>query len=291
MHDNINSVEDIDAMLDQEFGITEDADVETQLDESNLDEGTPEEVSTNTDAEEESDDENNQDGSENGTTNQNDADESTESTESTEKSDKSAKEKYAFAEMRKQIADLKNQLKSSENNDSLLKDIASQYGYTDVEEFAKAVETAKVNKEAQAKGVDPELYRKLYDSNKRIAELERENNNRKLMESAQKLKSSIDKAVVDYNLGDNGVNEIFDSLEKAGYDVSTLLGLPNHDLIIKGVLSDKIAEISKQKQIEKQIKLDNIADGKHEDGVADKSFDIDAFIDDDLKAYKAENYY
>ena len=111
------------------------------------------------------------------------------------------------------------------------------------------------------------------------------------MESAQKLKSSIDKAVSDYELGDNGSNEIFDALEKSGYDVATLLSLPNHDLIIKGVLSDKIAELSKQKQIQKQTKLDNIADGKHDNGAVEKSFNIDDFIDEDLKSYKAENYY
>lgn len=288
MHDEFNSIEDIDNMLDQEFGVTEDVSVDdTIVDEENTEEESVVD-DTNIDNTDETDAEESQQGSDIGIKDQND-EESAE--DNTGKPSSDSKKDFAFAQMRKEISDLKSQLKNSEENDSLLKDIAMQYGYDNLTEFAKAVEDAKVKKEAQAKGVDYDLYRKLHDSNKRIQELEKENQNRKLMESAQKLKSSIDKAVADYELGDNGVNEIFDALEKSGYDVATLLSLPNHDLIIKGVLSDKIAELSKQKQIQKQTKLDNIADGKHDNGAVEKSFNIDDFIDEDLKSYKAENYY
>lgn len=288
MHDEFNSVEDIDKMLDQEFGVSNDADVDdTIVDEENTEEESVVD-DTNIDNTDETDAEESQQGSDIGIKDQNN-EESAE--DNTEKHSSDSKKDFAFAQMRKEISDLKSQLKNSEENDSLLKDIAMQYGYDNLNEFAKAVEDAKVKKEAQAKGVDYDLYRKLHDSNKRIQELEKENQNRKLMESAQKLKSSIDKAVADYELGDNGSNEIFDALEKSGYDVATLLSLPNHDLIIKGVLSDKIAELSKQKQIQKQTKLDNIADGKHDNGAVEKSFNIDDFIDEDLKSYKAENYY
>ena len=287
MHDNFNSVEDIDNMLDQEFGID---DVETPTDESSQEVETLDEVSTDTDLEVETEDESNQENIEGpniGTTDQ----ETDAQPESTSKPDSNAKKDYAFAQIRKERDDLKTQLQSANKNETMLKAIASQYGYDNVDEFYKAYEDARIAKEAKDKGYDPELYRQLQESNQRIAQLEQSERERTLLQSAEKFKIAVDKAVVDYNLGENGSTEIFDRLEEAGYNVDTILRLPNPDIVIKGVLADKIVKISEQKQIEKINKLDTIADGRHSDMSADKSFNIDDFIEQDLQDYKANNYF
>lgn len=290
MENGVNSVEDIDALLDSEFNITEDDNVDldtTQTDEDNQDD-VSDDASTNADDGAETDDnsQGNDEGSNDGTTNQNADD-----TDNKGKPNADDKREYSFAQLRKENADLKARVKEVTDNEEILKNIAAQYGYSDVKEFAKAYDDARIAQEAKQKGYDPVLYKQLQDSNRRIAELEKQNGQSKLMERAGNFKNAVEKAIVDYNLGEDGRNEIFSKLEAEGYTVDTILSLPNPEIVIKGVLSDKIAEISKQKQIEKLENLDNIADERHSDGSSTKSFNIDDYIDEDLKEYKANNFY
>lgn len=288
MSDNFNSIEDIDNALDQEFGISDDVDIDVQNDESSQDVETSDESSTIEPDEVETEDESSQDieGPNNGTTDQNNDEGSAKAKPTNE-----AKKDYAFAQLRRQNDDYKSQLETANKNTDILKAIASEYGYDDVDAFYKDYEDARLAKEAKEKGYDAEMYKQLHASEKRIAELERAERERNLLSAAEKFKTAVDNAVVDYNLGDNGSDEIFSKLEEAGYDVATILKLPNPDIVIKGVLADKIQKISEQKQIEKINKLDTVADGRHGDMSDNKSFNLDDFIDKDLEDYIANNYF
>ena len=148
-----------------------------------------------------------------------------------------------------------------------------------------------LTQEAKDKGLDPVLYAQLQESNKRIAELESKQRDAELISKAANFKSAVDKAVIDYNLGDSGRNEIFNRLEEAGFSVETLLEIPNPEILIKGVLSDKIAEFSKQKQIDKLETLDSLSDNKHNGGSSNESVSLDDIIAKEMKQYKADNFY
>lgn len=294
MNNGLNSIEDIDAMLDKDFNIEEDVNNEdTNGDENSQELENENDTSTNVEDESSSDDEDNQDdeqGSDNGTTNQND-----ETDEKTKKDDGSKKgvdtqKEYAFAQLRKENADLKSKYKTSSQSEAMLKNIAAQYGYNDVDKFIKDYNDASVIKEAKEKGYDPVLYKDLQESKKRIEQLESENRQSKLMEKAGKFKDAVEKAVVTYNLGENGRNEIFTKLEEAGFNVDTILSLPNPEIVIKGILSDKIAEVSKQKQIDKLETLDNLVDERHDGSSSTKTLSVDDLIAQEMKEYKKANY-
>lgn len=294
MNNGLNSIEDIDAMLDKDFNIEEDVNNEdTNGDENSQELENENDTSTNVEDESSSDDEDSQDdeqGSDNGTTNQND-----ETDEKTKKDDGSKKgvdtqKEYAFAQLRKENADLKSKYKTSSQSEAMLKNIAAQYGYNDVDKFIKDYNDASVIKEAKEKGYDPVLYKDLQESKKRIEQLESENRQSKLMEKAGKFKDAVESAVVTYNLGENGRNEIFTKLEEAGFNVDTILSLPNPEIVIKGVLSDKIAEVSKQKQIDKLETLDNLVDERHDGSSSTKTLSVDDLIAQEMKEYKKANY-
>lgn len=294
MNNGLNSIEDIDAMLDKDFNIEEDVNNEdTNGDENSQELENENDTSTNVEDEGSSDDEDSQDdeqGSDNGTTNQND-----ETDEKTKKDDGSKKgvdtqKEYAFAQLRKENADLKSKYKTSSQSEAMLKNIAAQYGYNDVDKFIKDYNDASVIKEAKEKGYDPVLYKDLQESKKRIEQLESENRQSKLMEKAGKFKDAVEKAVVTYNLGENGRNEIFTKLEEAGFNVDTILNLPNPEIVIKGILSDKIAEVSKQKQIDKLETLDNLVDERHDGSSSTKTLSVDDLIAQEMKEYKKANY-
>jgi len=279
MNNELNTVEDIDAMLDNQFKITEEEpSVDVEETDGNVEDQeseTDENQETETD-EEIKDDENN-------------------SNENQEKSDSKPsaddKKEFAFSKMRKENSDLKNQLNEKNAETEFLNRLAAQYGYTDVKKFQADYEKARVQQEAKDKGLDPVLYSQLQESNKRIAELEKKQSETELMNKANNFKIAVDKAVADYNLGEEGRNEIFNKLEEAGFSVDTLLTIPNPEILIKGVLSDKIAEFSKQKQIDKLETLDNLSDDKHNGSETSSDITLDDIIAKEMKQYKADNFY
>ena len=285
MNNELNTVEDIDAMLDSQFNITDE-----QSDNSNA---NIEETDGNVTSQETEEDEN-QNSDEDEST-KNDDDSSSSEDEGNEKSDSKPsaddKKEFAFSKMRKENSDLKNQLNEKNAETEFLNRLAAQYGYTDVKKFQADYEKARVQQEAKDKGLDPVLYSQLQESNKRIAELEKKQSETELMNKANNFRNAVDKAVADYNLGEDGRNEIFNKLEEAGFSVDTLLTIPNPEILIKGVLSDKIAEFSKQKQIDKLEKLDNLSDDKHNVDVPDGSVSLDDIIAKEIKQYKADNFY
>ena len=285
MNNELNTVEDIDAMLDSQFNITDE-----QSDDSNA---NIEETDGNVTSQETEEDENQN--SDEDESIKNDDDNSSSEDEGKKKSDSKPsaddKKDFAFSKMRKENSDLKNQIKKKNAETEFLNRLAAQYGYTDVKKFQADYEKARVQQEAKDKGLDPVLYSQLQESNKRIAELEKKQSETELMNKAANFKNAVDKAVADYNLGEDGRNEIFNKLEEAGFSVDTLLTIPNPEILIKGVLSDKIAEFSKQKQIDKLEKLDNLSDDKHNGDVPDGSVSLDDIIAKEIKQYKADNFY
>lgn len=279
MNNELNSVEDIDAMLDNEFKITEEEpSVDVEETDGNVEyqeSETDENQETETD-EEQKDDESS-------------SNENQESADSKPSADD--KKEFAFSKMRKENSDLKNQLNEKNAESEFLSKLAAQYGYTDVKKFQADYEKARVQQEAKDKGLDPVLYSQLQESNKRIAELEKKQSETELMNKAANFKNAVDKAVADYNLGEDGRNEIFNKLEEAGFSVDTLLTIPNPEILIKGVLSDKIAEFSKQKQIDKLETLDNLSDDKHNGSETSGDITLDDIIAKEMKQYKADNFY
>lgn len=282
MNNELNSLEDIDAMLDSEFHLNDE--------QANDNSENIEETSGDVTNQEPEDDENlNSDEDENTNDDADSSDENQEKSDTKPSADD--KKEFAFSKMRKENSDLKSKLNEKNEETEFLNKLAAQYGYTDIKKFQADYEKARVQQEAKDKGLDPVLYSQLQESNKRIAELEKKQNETELMNKAANFRNAVDKAVADYNLGEDGRNEIFNKLEEAGFSVDTLLAIPNPEILIKGILSDKIAEFSKQKQIDKLETLDNLSDEKHNGTTPDGSVSLDDIIAREMKQYKADNFY
>lgn len=283
MPNELNSVEDIDAMLDQEFNINSDEDVtddveDTEANEENSND-TPNGDSEENDGQQVTEDQNN----ENDTDNNDNSDGS--------KLNLDDKKNFAFSQLRKENSDLKNRISASSKNEEFLKGLAAQYGYDSIESFQKAYEDARIAKEAKDKGYDPELYRQLQESNRRIAQLEEQNRQNILRERASNFKSAVDRTINEYKLGEDGRNEIFTRLENAGYSIDDILRIANPEPLIKGIMMDKIINLSKQEQIEKVKDLeDNLSDEKFDNQASEKTFSLDDLISKEMKEYKEQNF-
>lgn len=269
-------MDEIDALLDKEFNLTEDLDEETpeeteeETSEDNEEENSEEEAQNN-----EVDDTNNSD------TNQ-DTDEK--SNQETTKPTKEAKEQNAFAELRSRANAEKQR---ADKEVEFIKDLAASYGYTDVDKFKTDVKRARMEKEAEAKGIDKNIYIQLQQQQERITQLEKEKEEREVNIKIEAFKSSIENAENNY-----GVKRdlIFERLENAGYSVDDVIASPNIDLVIKGLLVDEIAKKSQQEQLKDIKNLDGLTDEKHNSSNGEKQLSLEDIIKAEMKQYKEENY-
>lgn len=283
MNNELNTVDDIDAMLDSQFNLTDEQSSENVEETDGNEDNQKLEDDENQNS---SEDENIENDDDNKSSNEDEGNASDDNKPSAD-----GKKDFAFGKLRKENSDLKNQLNEKNQESEFLNKLAANYGYTDVKKFQADYEKARIQQEAKDKGLDPVLYSQLQESNKRIAELENKQKEAELVEKANNFRNAVDKAVVDYKLGEDGRNEIFNRLEEAGFSVDTLLTIPNPEILIKGILSDKIAELSKQTQIDKLETLDNLSDDKHNGNVSNDSVSLDDIIAKEMKQYKADNYY
>lgn len=292
MNEELKSVDDIDEMLLKDFNI-DDSVEEQPIEDDNSNENNDDNINNENDNIDESQQGNDENGNEDVSDQSNEnQDDNTSNNVSDNKHNTEDKKEFAFSKIRKENSDLKALNKTLSARDEALKKIASNYGYDDVDKFLEAYENARVVQEAKDKGYDPVLYKQLQDTNKRLEQLEKERQENNLMSRANAFKNAVDKAISEYNLDEEeGRNEIFSRLEEYGYTVDSILSLPNPEILIKGVLSDKIAEISKQKQIEKMEDLDNLSDERHDGNSTTKTMSLDDLIAQDIKEYKANNFY
>lgn len=267
MNEIVDSIESIDEMLDKEYGVSEDIE-EVQNDEVDEEVEDTEEPTNDDSSEEE----------------QNDAEEAPKEDEDKVK-EPETKQQHAFAKLRSENSQLSKQLKDAQSDSEFIKELSTQFGYDDTKKFMDDYRDARLKQEAEKKGYDPVLYKQLQDANDRIAKLEAENKEARLMESAKSFRSAMDNIISEYNLGDDGRDEIFNRLEEAGYDIDTLLSLPKPELLIKGVISDKIAEVSKQSQIDKISDLDSLSDKKHDGNSKPAELSLDEIIAEEMKEY------
>lgn len=284
MDQEINSIEDIDNLLDSEFNIdnnsediNDNAGNQQEVDIDVNDEDN--DVDDNSDPVEDDNEDTNDEGNNVGSVDNSGGD--------NKKPTDIEKKEYAFGKIRQENANLKQEKQKLEQESAFLKELASSYGYSDVNKFKDDVRKARLDQEAKQKGIDPEIYRQLDDNKREIARLKAERDQDRLMSRATGFKSAVEEATNSYGVTRD---EIFLRLEDAGYDVNTILSLPNPKIVIDGLLTDKILEASRQKDLKKRETMDNLADEKHDNSASEKEVTLDDLLKADMEAYKKANY-
>lgn len=265
-------IDALDAALDKEFGELANNQVEDEEQEINN-----EEVD-NTNLEEED--------------TQETVDNSTENTavpaEKSSEDDKASKKEYAFANLRAENGNLKKERDAYKSDSDFLKSLAQSYGYDDTAKFQEALKQSRYQKEAESKGYDYELYKRTMEQEERIAQLERERAAEQNERKIERFKTALDTAVVKYGVSEN---DIFSRLEDAGISVEEILSISNPNLLIKGVLSDKIQEVAKQSQINEIQNMKGLVEDKNEGNAQVNTVTIESLLKSDLAEYKKNNYF
>lgn len=268
-------IDAIDAALDKEFGEV----ANNQIEEDEEQEINNEDVVDTSESE--------------ATQEENTAEEPAETVENTaeekpEETEKVDKKEYAFANLRAENGNLKKERDAYKSDSDFLKSLAQSYGYDDVSKFQEDLKQQRYQREAESKGYDYDLYRKTMEQEERIARLEKEKVEAETERKLERFKGALDNAVAKYDVSEE---DIFSRLEDAGISVEEILSISNPNLLIKGVLSDKIQEVAKQNQISEIQNMKGLVEDKNETAAQSTKVTIESLLKSDLAEYKKNNYF
>lgn len=162
------------------------------------------------------------------------------------------KRNYAFGKIRKELTEKEKALADREETLNLL---LKESGFNNYDEFRDALK-AKVAQDEKAKmGYTDEQFaevQRLRERNKQLEEFEKQVSKTETANRAKQFDGEVRSFAEKYHLGDKGVAQIYDELQKSGYTVQTLLSLPNPQVLIKGIMADQIENLAVATHITKK---------------------------------------
>ena len=282
------SIEDIDRYLEEEFSKetppvdTEDEPEEDiDLEDESLEDDEPE---GDEEVEEESDEEDESDESED---EPEDDEPEVDEHEVTKKPSKEDKSNHAFAKLRQEAKE--NKQKAEEYN-AVIDKLMREAGYTDFNQFKKAVEEQLDEKEREKAGYTKEEFSRKKDleaEEKRIREREEALRNQERNTKAKVFNDAVTKFAQDYGMGENGSTEIYNRLEKLNYTADLLLAQPDPYIVIKGAMADVVEKKALASYKEKASNKKKVDSGKlttrsNDDNLEDQ---LDKLLEQDLREY------
>jgi hypothetical protein len=282
------TIDDIDDELDQELNINQDLEAEHEDDPGSQGKSGYEELDQEVEDEQE-EDEGDEDAGD--ADDLEDQDQVEDITPVKEKHTKDEQKEYSHKLLREENAKLKQQQEQLAQEAQFLEELAQQNGYTDVEQFKADLREAQLAKEAKERGIDPVLYKETADLKREVELLKKEQKQQEVYAKAARFTSAVSQAIDEYDLGDDGRQEIFSRLEAEGYTAELILQLPNPKIVIDGVLADVIKKNSVQTQIKKLEKQSKVAGERHDDSGIETKMTLDDLLDEEMKEYKKDNFY
>lgn len=213
------------------------------------------------------------------------SDEDVKKVEKTSKVDKSDKTDYTFKKFREENTELKQKLSKHEQEIKTWEDIAKSYGYQNAEEMAKTIKARKIEEEAKAKNIDPEVYKRLQELEERAMIAEKEKQEQSFNFKKQQFVETFNSFTKENELSDEERTKIVQNLEEEGWDFDSLINVKNPKRLLQGYAVDILSERKTQRVLEtekkslKEKKFTSTSSGE-------KS--IDDIVKEDLKKYATE---
>lgn len=284
---SFDSVEELERVLEEEFSESEEEkeDVEETVDEV---EETVDEVEEQHSEEKDKEDVDVDENEEEETlddlkeTKKVTGDETIEPVKQTKKPDKAD---YTFKKFREENTELKQKLSKHEQEIKTWEDIAKSYGYQNAEEMAKTIKARKIEEEAKAKNIDPEVYKRLQELEERALVAEKEKQEQSFNFKKQQFVETFNSFTKENELSDEERTKIVQNLEEEGWDFDSLINVKNPKRLLQGYAVDILSERKTQRVLEtekkslKEKKFTSTSSGE-------KS--IDDIVKEDLKKYAAE---
>lgn len=242
MSKEFNSIDEIDAFLEEMFANEEQPEDEPENPETDEE---PEKEADETESDQEDDEgvpEKEADEDEEG----DEADDEPEVPEKPKPKKPSAEEKqnHAFAKLRTEASEYKRQ---ADEYDEVVKTLMEEAGFDDFNQFKSAVKQQVKEKAIKEGGMTEAAYDKMENLDKREKEIrqrEQQINQNELNLKAKLFNDAVVEFATEYGLGEAGVGQAYERLEELGYTVEALLAQPDPKVLIRGVMADEVERIA-----------------------------------------------
>jgi len=192
------------------------------------------------------------------------------------------KQGHAFAELRRKAAETEAALAQ---RNAILESMAKTSGFKSVDEYTKAIQEKLLETEAKAKGVAPDVYKRMTAVEAELEQLRGEKTTRERAGKLENFKSSLDKVVQQYGLSDADKELVIARLDEQNYTLDMLLSVPQPDALIRGVLFDKIEEKLKLAKASTQAKKLEGVDTQGINSAQATPKTLDQILDEEMQAY------
>lgn len=186
------------------------------------------------------------------------------------------KQRYAFEKLRKENKEKENKLKE-------LDTIAQTYGYRDHNEMVERLKQDALEKEAQKRGIDPNIYKEMDEYKRKIEQLEESQRNERERTKINMFINRVDSFASKYDLSQDTKNKLITKLDEDGFTVDTLLQIKNYDKMFLGYVNEDVAEAKRQKKLELEARKRKIQEEKFKNQGNDSEFSLEDLIDKMVK--------
>lgn len=171
------------------------------------------------------------------------------------------KKDYAFAKIRKEATEAKRladeRAKAVEERDNILRVLMEQSGFSNLEDFKTALNKQVDDKKRAESGYSEDEYKKIKLMEQREAQLKEREEQLKQQEfdiKAKRFDSTVREIIKSQGLGESERLTVYTELENLGYTAEVLLSIPSPQHIIKGIVSEikGSAEPVKRKTVDTQ---------------------------------------
>lgn len=190
---------------------------------------------------------------------------------------KEEKQRYAFEKLRKENKEKENKLKE-------LDTIAQTYGYRDHNEMVERLKKDALEKEAQKRGIDPNIYKEMDEYKRKIEQLEESQRSERERTKINMFINRVDSFASKYDLSQDTKNKLISKLDEDGFTVDTLLQIKNYDKMFLGYVNEDVSEAKRQKKLELEARKRKIQEEKFKNQGNDDEFSLEDLIDKMVKS-------
>ena len=199
-----------------------------------------------------------------------------------------SKEEFAFGKLRYENSELKSKLEEQEKYSRKLEEMATNLGYSNADDLLKAYEDQQIQKEAQQKNVDPEVYRKMVTMERELESIKQREAEAKRQVGVQRFSQSLDRIASEIGLDDKEKVSMVEQMETDGYTLEDIARIKNPERFIKGYAADKIAERKYQDLLASEKKAKKLKEPKLR-GESEPPTDWEKELQKELEQYAKEN--
>jgi hypothetical protein len=203
-------------------------------------------------------------------------------------SPKPSKEEFAFGKLRYENTELKQKLEEQEKYSRKMEEMARNLGYTTADDLISAYEDQQIQKEAQQKNVDPEVYRKMVNMERELESIKQREAEAKRQMGVQRFSQSLDRIASDIGLDETEKASMINQMEADGYTLEDIARIKNPERFIKGYAADKIAERKYQELLASEKKAKKLKEPKLR-GESEPPTDWEKELEKELEQYAKEN--